>query len=59
MPNIKLALYKNRRGKWKDILIWCNADKSICRYDPMFVTDYNYNLIPIVDLKIEVKESND
>ena len=56
MPNIKISIYKNRGGRWKDIILWCNADKGICRYNPIFVTDYNYELIPIVDLKIDVED---
>lgn len=58
MPNIKISIYKNRGGRWKDIILWCNADKGICRYNPIFVTDYNYELIPIVDLKIDVEDLN-
>ena len=55
IPNIKISIYKNRRGRWKDILLWCYADKGICRYDPMFATTYNYELIDdLEDLDITV-----
>ena len=54
MPDIKIAIYKNRRGKYKDILLWCKSDRGICRIDPIFVTNYNYELIDIEDLKINV-----
>ena len=57
MPEIKISIYKNRRGRYKDILLWCKADRGICRIDPMFVTNYNYELIHIDDLKITVKDS--
>ena len=57
MPEIKISIYKNRRGRYKDILLWCKADRGICRIDPMFVTNYNYELIHIDDLKITVKDN--
>lgn len=57
MPEIKISVYKNRRGKYKDVLLWCKADRGICRIDPIFVTNYNYELIHIDDLKITVKDT--
>ena len=54
MPTIKMSIYKNRRGRYKDILLWCKADRGICRIDPVFVTNYNYELINIEDFKIKV-----
>lgn len=51
MPTVKIAIYKNRRGQYKDILLWCNANRGICRIDPVFVTNYNYEIINIEDLK--------
>ena len=54
MPDIKISVYKNRRGEYKDILLWCKSDRGICRIDPIFVTNYNYELIDIEDLKIHV-----
>lgn len=54
-PVIKISVYKNRRGRYKNILLWCSADRSTCRIEPMFATDYSYSLIPIEDLKIKVK----
>lgn len=53
-PNIKISIYKNRRGQYKNILLWCNADRGTCRINPMFVTDYQYELIQVEDLKINV-----
>ena len=55
MPTIKMSVYKNRRGEYKDILLWCKADRGVCKIDPIFVTDYQYNIINIPDLKIKVK----
>ena len=54
MPDIKISIYKNRRGRYKDILLWCKSNRGICRIDPIFVTNYNYELIDIEDLKIKV-----
>ena len=54
MPDIKISVYKNRRGRYKDILLWCKSDRGICRINPIFVTNYNYELMDIEDLKIHV-----
>ena len=54
MPDIKISVYKNRRGRYKDILLWCKSNRGACRIDPIFVTNYNYELISIEDLKIHV-----
>ena len=55
-PTIKISIYKNRRSRYKDLLLWCEADRGTCRIRPMFATDYTYELINIDDLKIEVRE---
>ena len=57
-PVIKMSIYKNRRGRYKSILLWCKANRSVCKIEPMFATNYNYELIPIEDLKIKVKSNN-
>lgn len=54
MPNVKMSVYKNRRGRYKNVLLWCKSDLGICRTDPLFMTDYRMELIPIEDLKIKV-----
>ena len=59
MPNVKLSLYKNRRGRWKNVLVWMDAKRGICRFDPIFVTKYDYELVPMDDFKINVKRSVD
>lgn len=56
-PNLKLSIYKNRRGRYKSIYLWCKADLGTCRVNPMFCTGYNYDFIEMEDLKIEVEES--
>lgn len=55
MPNIKMSIYKNRRGQYKDILLWCNGKRGVCRIEPMFATDYNYQFIDLPDIDIGVK----
>ena len=54
MPDIKMSVYKNRRARYKDILLWCKSERGTCRINPLFVTNYNYELIDIEDLKITV-----
>ena len=56
MPNLKISIYKNRRGRYNHLLLWCNADLGICRINPLFATTYNYELIEMDDYKINVSE---
>ncbi len=56
VPQIKISIYKNRRGRHKGILLWCAANRGICRITPVFATNYQYELIPIEPLKINVKQ---
>ena len=53
-PIIKMSVYKNRRGQYKDILLWCKADRGTCRIEPMFATTYQYELVELPDLKIKI-----
>jgi hypothetical protein len=55
-PTIKLCFYKNRRARYKNVILWCKADLGVCRITPMFCTTYNYELINIDNLKIMVAE---
>ena len=55
-PNLKISIYKNRRGRYKGIYLWCDADLGTCRVRPMFATSYTYELIQINNLKINVRE---
>ena len=54
-PVIKISIYKNRRGRYKSVLLWCKANRGTCRIEPMFMTNYQYQFMPIEDLKINVK----
>jgi replicative DNA helicase len=51
-PVIKMSIYKNRRGRYKSIYLWCKADLGCCRVQPMFATTYDYELLSINDMKI-------
>ena len=57
IPDTKISIYKNRRGRYKDVLIWCKSNKATCKISPVFVTDYQYGLIDIQPLKINIEES--
>lgn len=57
-PDTKISIYKNRRGRYKDVLIWCQSNKATCKITPVFVTDYQYGLIEIPALKINVTEES-
>lgn len=51
-PNIKLSIYKNRRGSYKGLYLWCKGDLGCCRVKPMFATTYDYEILSIDDIKI-------
>lgn len=55
-PNIKISIYKNRRGKYRAVYLWCKANLGTCRIDPMFCTGYDYSIISINDLKIQLAD---
>ena len=55
-PKIKLSIYKNRRGRYKSVILWCDADLGTCRIKPLFLTDFQYEWIGIDDLKIIINE---
>ena len=55
-PTIKISIYKNRRGRYKGIYLWCKADLGCCRIQPMFATGYDYEIINIDDTKIIIDE---
>ena len=54
-PNIKMSIYKNRRGRYKGIFLWCKADLGVCRIEPMFATTYSYDIVSIDDVRIKVE----
>jgi replicative DNA helicase len=52
IPNVKVSVYKNRRGQYNRIVLWMAADKSTCRYKTLFATDYNLELVDIPLTKV-------
>ena len=57
MPNIKMSIYKNRRGRYKGVYLWCYADLGTCRIEPMFCTTFNHDMVSIEDIKVIVDEA--
>ena len=57
-PNLKISIYKNRRGKFKGVYLWCKADLGCCRVTPMFCTTYSFDLVEIDNIKILVEEES-
>ena len=58
-PDTKISVYKNRRGRYKDVLLWCVSNKATCKIEPKFVTDYQYELIDVPALQINVLPRED
>ena len=57
-PTIKMSVYKNRRGRYKGVYLWCKADLGCCRIKPMFCTTYGYEMVSIDDVRIRVDEES-
>ena len=57
-PTIKMSIYKNRRGRYKGLYLWCAADLGCCRIKPQFATTYDYEMIPIDDIRITLDEES-
>lgn len=58
VPTIGIWFYKNRRSKYKDVVVWCHNYLGRCKLKPAFVTDANYQLIDVPELNIEVKDND-
>lgn len=57
MPTLKISVYKNRRGRYRGMYLWCSSDLGTCRVNPIFATDWSYELMKISDLKISVEDT--
>lgn len=56
VPNCVIDIYKNRRGRYKDVRIWSYNNLGCCRREDLFLTDKNCNPITdfsIVDFKLD------
>ena len=52
-----MSIYKNRRGRYKGIYLWCKADLGTCRVKPMFATTFGYEILKIDNLQIKVESA--
>lgn len=57
-PTLKLSVYKNRRGRYKGIILWCIGDLGVCRVQPIFATTYGYELLSLKEMEIMVEEES-
>jgi replicative DNA helicase len=57
-PTHKLSIYKNRRGRYNGIYLWCVGDLGTCRINPIFATNWSYELIQMEDFQIEVESES-
>jgi len=55
-PDLVHHIYKNRRGRYKSVKLWCKQDLGTCRVNPLFLTDNSYKLIPLENFNIEVED---
>lgn len=57
-PTIKMSVYKNRRGRYKGVILWCKGELGCCRIKPMFCTTYDYEMVAIDDIRIKLEEES-
>lgn len=57
-PTHKMSVYKNRRGKFKSVILWCKGDLGQCKIEPLFATDSTYNIIPMANMKIILEDQS-
>jgi hypothetical protein len=57
-PNKVYHIFKNREDGFVNVKLWMFADKGTCRSKDLFLTDNDYNLIPIEAVKI-ITEKNE
>ena len=55
-PNLKISIYKNRRGSYKGIYLWASADLGTCRIHPQFATTWRMDMVSIEDLRVIVDD---
>ena len=56
IPNVKISCYKNRQGRWKGIYFWVLAERGMCRFDPLFCSDWGYQVLEMENLKIKIAD---
>lgn len=55
-PTHFYSVYKVRRGKLTSLMVWCHIDMSTVTETPLFVTDFDYNLIDVDFTNIKYDE---
>lgn len=58
-PNLVYHIFKNRGNKFTRVKLWCHIDLGTLRTKELFLTDNDYNLIPIEATRIEQHFSDD
>lgn len=58
IPDVKISIYKNRRGRWKGIYLWVKSQRGMCRFDPIFASKWTYELIDMEDLRIRIQDQS-
>lgn len=57
-PNVVGGVFKNRSGKWNNIILYYAADKGTCRYRVIFATDYLMRPISLEKILPEDKQED-
>lgn len=52
-PNLIYHIYKVRKGKLNRIMLWLKADLGTCRTKDLFMTDLDFNEIPLELITVE------
>lgn len=55
-PNVCYSVYKNRGGKYNRVKIWLYVNYDTMRVHDQFVTDYEYNILPIEQVYVGINE---
>lgn len=58
VPNMARYIYKNRGGKWNNIIIWSQINLGTCREMSCFCTDMDFNLIQLPKTEIGFSITN-
>lgn len=58
-PNMVTHVYKNRRGRYKGVKIWSYVNLGTLRVEDLFMTDNNYNLIPVQKTHVKQEKIED
>lgn len=52
VPDTKISVYKNRRGKYTGVYIWAKSRKGVCKIDGLFVTSWMYEYKEVAGTKV-------